>query len=170
MGGARFLGGAALGLSLAASAGVSDTLAAGAGLSAYQGAWVLEGRGLCGRLCIRRQSGLVQEARRHFRTGLHHLRQAPENPHGDVQHPVGSTDRGPSASHSRLCERRGEPGGAGFHGTSAERGSQTLLQRAGPDGDRLPALFAMRRRTMWPARRGERRRRIGADAPSRQAP
>ena len=49
MGGARFVGGAALGLSLAASAGVSDTLAAGAGLSAYglsayQGAWVLEGR------------------------------------------------------------------------------------------------------------------------------
>ena len=44
MGGARFLGGAALGLSLAASAGVSDPLAAGAGLSAFQGAWVLEGR------------------------------------------------------------------------------------------------------------------------------
>ena len=49
MEGARFVGGAALGLSLAALAGVSDTLAAGAGLSAYglsayQGACVLEGR------------------------------------------------------------------------------------------------------------------------------
>lgn len=35
---------AALGLSLAALAGVSDPLAASGGLSAYQGAWVLEGR------------------------------------------------------------------------------------------------------------------------------
>ncbi|KAA0114902.1 hypothetical protein CIW48_28340 [Methylobacterium sp. P1-11] len=35
---------AALGLSLAASAGVSKSQAAGDGLSAYQGAWVLEGR------------------------------------------------------------------------------------------------------------------------------
>ncbi|WP_336492589.1 hypothetical protein [Methylobacterium nigriterrae] len=43
MGGARFVAAAALGLSLA-SAGASDTLAAGVGLSAYQGAWVLEGR------------------------------------------------------------------------------------------------------------------------------
>lgn len=41
---ARLMGVAGLGLSLAASAGVSDAFAAGPGLSAYQGAWVLEGR------------------------------------------------------------------------------------------------------------------------------
>ncbi|GJE42857.1 hypothetical protein [Methylobacterium soli] len=44
MGVVGFVGAAALGLSLAASAGMSDALAAGGGLSAYQGAWVLEGR------------------------------------------------------------------------------------------------------------------------------
>ncbi|WP_336492822.1 hypothetical protein [Methylobacterium nigriterrae] len=44
MGIARFVWAAALGLSLAASAGVSATRAAQAGLSDYQGAWVLEGR------------------------------------------------------------------------------------------------------------------------------
>lgn len=41
---ARVVGAAALGLSLAASPAVPRTLAAGTGLSAYQGAWVLEGR------------------------------------------------------------------------------------------------------------------------------
>ena len=43
MGIARCVGAAGLGLGFAASVGVSDTLAA-AGLSGYQGAWLLEGR------------------------------------------------------------------------------------------------------------------------------
>ena len=44
MGAARSAITAVFGLSLAASPGVSEPRAAGGGLSAYQGAWVLEGR------------------------------------------------------------------------------------------------------------------------------
>ncbi|MGU3362936.1 hypothetical protein ACLBWX_21655 [Methylobacterium sp. M6A4_1b] len=44
MGTARLMGTAALGLSLAASPAIPGTPVAGSGLSAYQGAWVLEGR------------------------------------------------------------------------------------------------------------------------------
>ncbi|WP_331291672.1 MULTISPECIES: hypothetical protein [Methylobacterium] len=44
MGAAHSAFAAALGLCLSASAGVSEPQAAGGGLSAYQGAWVLEGR------------------------------------------------------------------------------------------------------------------------------
>ena len=44
MGVAGFVGAAGLGLGLVASVGLSDTLAAEAGVSGYQGAWLLEGR------------------------------------------------------------------------------------------------------------------------------
>ena len=44
MGVASCVGAAGLGLGLVTSVGVSDTLAAEAGLSGYQGAWLLEGR------------------------------------------------------------------------------------------------------------------------------
>ena len=84
MGVVRFVGAAGVGLALAASVAVSGTIAAEAGLSGYQGAWLIQGPSCTETYSSAGKGVSFKKPVDMFRSCLHRLRQSPEDAHGIV--------------------------------------------------------------------------------------